>query len=168
MEESPLGFYGGQDFDYEMSMIQQYWTVDNRYKVTLFAIDVVKSKVHSVYGEAKGKDKKFLTPVELVASITIGNSSTSYLSGSGLAKEDYESFEFSVFISELEAKGVNIKRGDFVKYFDGAKPRIFEITTVTNITTNNTTGGYKPFYVKCTAVLVKEDAVPAELKNIKA
>jgi hypothetical protein len=168
MEKSPLGFYGASDFNYEMSMIEEYWTVDNRYKVVLHSIDIVKSKVHSVYGEAKSRDKKFLAPVELSASVVIGQSTTKYLSGAGMAKEEVESFEFSVFISELEAKGVSIKRGDFVNFFDGKTPRIYEVTTVTNITTNNTAGGYKPFYVKCTGVLVKDDAIPAELIFIKA
>jgi hypothetical protein len=166
--ESPLGFYGEDDFSYEMSMVEQYWTVDNRYKITLFPVDIVQSKVHSVYGEAKAKDKKFLPPIELAASILMGQSSTKFISNTGIAKEEVESFDFSVFISELQAKGTSIKRGDFVRYFDGATPRIFEVSTVTNITTNNTAGGYKPFYVKCTGVLVKDDTIPPELNYIKA
>jgi hypothetical protein len=167
MSKGPLGFYDENDFSYEMSMIEQYWTFDNRYKVTLFRIDVINSKVHSIYGEAKAKNKKFLPPVELSASISLGDSTTKYISGSGIAKEDLESFNFSVFISELEQKSVEIKRGDFVMYFDGSKPRIFEVETVTNIASYNTAGGHKPFYLKCTGVLVKEDAVPAELKILK-
>jgi hypothetical protein len=166
--ESPLGFYGENDFNYEMSMIEEYWTVDNKYKITLFAIDVVKSTVHNVYGEAKAKDKKFLPPVELAASILMGESTTKFISNTGIAKEEVESFDFSVFISELETKGVTIKRGDFVRYFDGATPRIFEIATVTNIATNNTAGGYKPFYVKCSGVLVKDDTILPDLNYIKA
>jgi hypothetical protein len=165
--ESPLGFYGENDFSYEMSMIEQYWTIDNRYKITLFPIDIVQSKVHNIYGEAKAKDKKFLPEVELSASIIMGQSTTNYISGTGIAKEEIESFDFSVFISELEAKGASIKRGDFVIYFDGAKARAFEVTTVTNITSNNTAGGYKPFYVKCTGILVKDDALPSDFYKIK-
>jgi hypothetical protein len=164
--ETNHAFYSDRDFSYEMKMMREYWVKDNRYRVTIIGIDMVKSKVHNLYGEAKARDKKFLEPVTLPAKVKLAQSVTKQMSAGGATKEDYEDFSFSVFIADLKENNVDIKRGDFAAYFDGEAVRLFEIATVTNLKAGNLAGGYKPYFIKCTGSLVKEDAVPNNLKDI--
>lgn len=161
----PFMFYHENDFNYEVSLVQNYYKTDSSFKVILYRVDIVKSKVHSLYGEAKAQDKKILDPVELTAVLNIGDVSTTNQSEIGISRETFESFSFSVFLSELSEKDVEIRRGDFILYNDGNSSNFFEITKTTNIQTKNTMYGFKPFYFGVQCTLVKDDALPKELKS---
>ncbi len=135
-------YYGNKDYTYELSLAREYSDADAIAKIVLYRIDIVKSKSHSLYGESRLKDKRFLEPIELNVTTNIDD-----ITG-GLYNESIGIFKFGVYIQELEEKGnIEIKRGDYYKYFDGDKERVFEVTKSSNINTANSQIGYKPIYI---------------------
>lgn len=157
------GSFSEKDYRNEERALRAYWEKEVGFSIRLFRMDTVKSMTKNLYGETKSKDKKFLPAVSLTPSFNIGKSTNKFLSGSGIGKEQYETFEFNLFISEMEEKGVVINKGDFVLFNDGQAIRPFEISTASQINTSNTIGGFRPFYRSFNAVLVSDDKVPPEL-----
>ena len=156
----PFFHYNQNDFDYDTMMGREFWSVDSNFKVMLYRIDVVKTKTHELYGAVYKNDKKFLTPIELTITLNIGNTTNNFLSQNGIVNESLESFKFGVYLQELEEKNCHIKRGDYVKYFDGRVERFFEVTTASNIDTNNSAYGFKPLYKTIECIYVKKDSLP--------
>lgn len=158
-------FMTENSFDLEVEYGRNYLQTDNVQVVTIYKVDVIKSKKHDLYGQSKTKDKVFLTPVKLNVMITVGPSEQSYYGGNegGIARQDTGKLEFGVYLKELEEKGIDILRGDYVEYnMSGNKNRYYEIEDAENVTdtTEKTIGGFKPYWRKITAVPVKEDVVP--------
>lgn len=157
------GFYKEKDYQNELKALRNYWTKDVGFQVALFRIDIVKSTVTNIYGESRAKNKKFLPPVSLVVSFQIGATTNRFMAKSGVNKQEYESFDFNVFIAELEEKEIVINAGDYVLFNDGQVARLFEVNTISNINTTNTIGGFRPFFQHISATLKLGDTVPVEL-----
>lgn len=157
------GFYKEKDYQNELKALRNYWTKDVGFQVALFRIDIVKSTVTNIYGEARAKNKKFLPPVSLVVSFKIGETTNRFMAKGGVNKQEYETFDFNVFIAELEEKEITINAGDYVLFNDGQVARLFEINTISNINTTNTIGGFRPFFQHISATLKLGDTVPVEL-----
>lgn len=162
---TPFKYYGEKDFNYELALAREFSDSDAIAKILLYRVDYVKTQVHKVYGEAKASRKKFLTPIELNVTITVGDLTHEYLGDNGLSRQSPESVKLGVYKEELSEKNVVINKGDFFGYYDGEKERFFEIKNVSNIATNNSTLGYKPFFLTFEGVYVLRDAINEYFNN---
>ncbi len=128
-------------------------------KVMLYRVNTVVTKSHSLYGETKVKNKKFLSPIELQVSLSIEEIKTEYVSKGGIFKETVNGFTFGVYLDELEEKSVGINKGDFVKHFDGEKYHFYEVSFADNIKSNNSLMGYKPIYMLVHGIMVLDNVI---------
>lgn len=150
-------FYDDKDFNYDMSLVDEFFTDDIRFKIMLYRVDVNKSKVTNIYNESKAKDKKFLTPVEINIATSEYAIENNFLTKGGIFNENIKEFKLSILMSELEQKNITINRGDFFKWNDGQVERVFKINSLSNINSDNTAYGYKPFYITLECQLSKEN-----------
>lgn len=152
---SPYGLYNSEDFNYQQMMTQTYFNTYVNWKIMLYRINTIKSVKNSIYGESKPTDKEFLTPVEITIIPTIGDVEMEYKGKDGINNQKINNFTFGVYKEELTNKNLTIKNGDYVIYNDGETNRVYEIITVSELDTNNSAYGFKPFYknIKCKLVL---------------
>lgn len=153
-------FFDTIDANYQEGLVRSFFGEIQNFTITLHRVDIVKSKVHRLYGEAKAHNKKLLEPIELTIVPTIGDSETNFIGSGGLYDERISEFSFAAFIEELEDKGAKINKGDFVSYNDGDVLRYFEITKSSNVKSNNTIAGTRPYYINVKCIHVKADALP--------
>lgn len=142
--------------------------MDSQFTVILYRIDsvgTVQTGSRHHVGESRANQKKFLAPVEITARIQAGKPSFKFLAGTGVSKQEYESFSFNVFLSDLEERNVNIRSGDFALFNDGDKERFFEVKTVSTLNSVHGGRGFKPTYMEVTAVLKGDATIPDALKN---
>ncbi len=152
-------YYAEGDFSYEMSFLNEYYSSEVKFKIILYRLDIIKSKTTNIYGESKAKDKKFLPPVELSIAMNGYVVEQNFLTKGGLFNENISEFNFSVLMSELTDKNVVINEGDFLKFNDGQLERNFEITKYTNINSDNTAYGFKPYFTLISCKLAKDNIV---------
>ncbi len=162
---TPFKYYSEKDFVYEQMFSREYSDTDAIAIIRLYRMDIVKSSVHRIYGEAKPSQKKFLTPIEMNVTITLGDLEHNNIVSSGINRQNPSSVELGIYKEEMEEKNVTINKGDFFAYFDGERERFYEIITVSNIASNNSMLGYKPFYMTFTAVHVLRDAIEEYFNN---
>jgi len=166
LENDRMGlFMTDNSFHLDMMYGQNFLQTDNAQKVKLHKINVVKTKTHDLYGQAKTKDKKFMPPVTLSVMITVADGSQEYYGGNagGITRDDTGALTFGVYLTELEDKGVDFDRGDIIEYnLSGDKDRYYEIEDMNSVTaeTSKTLGGFKNYWKRVSAVPVKEDVVP--------
>jgi hypothetical protein len=156
---TPFKFYGEKDFLADQDYAREFSNQDAIAIITLYRIDSLKSVTSSIYGEAKAKDKKFLTPISLNVTMEMDKSENEYMAEVGINRENINMVKFGVYKDELDEKNVSINRGDYFKYFDGEKYRNFEITAVSNVNSNNSMIGYKPYFITCEATMVLNNVV---------
>jgi hypothetical protein len=166
LEERRYGLFMSENsFDLDIEYGRNYLQTDNAQKVKIHKINVVTSKSHQLYGQAKTKDKKFFPPVEISVMVTVEGNKQNYYGDNpgGITREDSGNIVFGVYLKELEEKELIIDRGDIVEYnLSGLKNRFYEIENAENVTdtTDKTIGGFKSYWKKVTAVPVKEDVTP--------
>lgn len=158
-------FMTENSFDLDVEYGRNFLRTDNVQELTIFKVDLIKSKSHSLYGQSKAKDKKFFSPVKIKVMITVEPNEQEYYGNNsgGIAREDTGKLVFGVYLKELEEKKLEVNRGDYVEYnISGNKNRYYEIENANNVedTTDKTIGGYKTYWKKIIAVPVKEDVVP--------
>ena len=163
----PFAFFKQSDFDYEQVMAREFHTVDNKFTVTIFRINSVATQStgnrHQI-AESRSREKNFHAPVEFAAQIEAGAATFKYIGGSGIQKQEYESFSCNIFLADMETKNVVIHSGDFLLFNDGDKDRFFEITTITTVNTGNGRG-FKPVFAHIAAVLKGDASIPDSLKK---
>lgn len=153
-------FMNENSFDLDIMLGRHYLNNDVVFIIKLYRINVIESKSHKLYGEAKPKDKKYFSPVELNIMFNITeNQQTYYGNEQGLTREDSGNLIFGIYIKELEEKKTEINRGDIIEYnFSGDRPRYFEVENANNVVdTTQTIANMKPYWKRITAVPVKED-----------
>lgn len=158
-------FMSEQSFDLDVMYGRKFLKTDNAQEVILHKINIIETKVHSLYGQAKARDKKFMTPVRLSVMVTVEESKQEYYGSGqgGIVRDDTGNLVFGVYLKELEEKNVEINRGDIIEYnLSGTKNRYYEVENANNVpdTTNKTIGGFKNYWLQVTAVPVKSDVVP--------
>lgn len=158
-------FMSENSFNLEVEYGRNFLQTDNAQIVTIYKVNITKTKTHSLYGQTKTKDKKFFTPVTLNVMVNVNPNEQSYYGNTpgGITREDTGKLVFGVYLKELEEKKLEIDRGDYVEYnMSGTKYRYYEIENAENVvdTTDKTIGGFKPYWKQITAVPVKEDVVP--------
>jgi len=144
---------------------QQFIKNDNVHEVFLFKINIVESKSHGLYGQAKSKDKVYSKPIRLHVMPTMDENKQEQYGGSGLIREDTGDLEFGVYMKELQELNVDIDRGDIIRYnLSGQKNRFYEVTNARNVndTPEFSFGGFYTYWKKITATPVKDDVLPIE------
>ena len=139
-------FYSEKDFNRDLRYSREFSTADAIAKIILYRINTVKTKSHKLYGESKVFQKEFLKPIELSVTMVVDDPTTKFMASNGIFNERIDLIKFGVYKEELDEKDCHINRGDFFIYFDGDKERKFEITKISNVESNNSTLGYKPFF----------------------
>lgn len=166
IENQRMGlFMTSNSFDLDVMYGRNYLQTDNAQEVIIHKINVIETKSHSLYGQAKTKDKKFMTPVRISAMVTVEEGKQEYYGGNqgGITRDDSGNISFGVYIKELEEKHLEINRGDIVEYnMSGEKNRYYEVESANTVNdeTKKTIGGFRSYWKKITAVPVKEDVVP--------
>lgn len=166
LENNRMGmFMTDNSFDLEVMYGRNFLQTDNAQTVIIHKINIIETKSHSLYGQSKTKDKKFMTPVTISVMVTIEDGKQEYYgSGSGgISRDDSGNISFGVYLKELKEKNIEIDRGDIIEYnMSGEKNRYYEVESANNVTdeTKKTIGGFKPYWKRIVGVPVKEDVVP--------
>lgn len=166
IEDNRMGlFMSDNSFDLDVMYGRNFLQTDNAQTVILHKINILETKSHSLYGQSKTKDKKFMTPVTLSVMVTIDDGKQEYYGNSqgGISRDDSGNISFGIYIKELEEKQIEIDRGDIIEYnMSGEKNRYYEVESANNVNdeTKKTIGGFAPYWKKITGVPVKEDVVP--------
>lgn len=158
-------FMTNNSFDLDVMYGRNFLQTDNAQEVIIHKINLIETKSHSLYGQAKTKDKKFMPPVRISVMITVEEGKQENYGGNpgGIARDDTGSLVFGVYLKELEEKQLEIDRGDIIEYnLSGEKSRYYEVESANNVTdeTNKTIGGFKPYWKRVVSIPVKEDVIP--------
>lgn len=159
-------FMTDNSFDLEIMYGRAYLKSDSVHYITLYKVNTIETKAHKLYGQAKSKDKVFMTPVKLnIMLLNIEEAQQSYYGNTqgGITRDDTGNLIFGVYLKELDELNIDIDRGDYIEYnLSGEKNRYYEVEYANKVTDigNRTIAGYKPFYKKIIAIPVKEDTIP--------
>lgn len=164
-EEERYGlFMSDNSYDLDVMYGREYLKTDSPFYVTYYKINVIKSRVDDLYGEAKPADKKFFAPIKINVMIDIEDGDLKFLSETGIGRDDIGNLVFGVFEEELKEKQLDINIGDYISYnISGQRERFFEISKADYVSdaSSKTRGGFRSAYWrKVEAVPVKEDVVP--------
>ncbi len=166
IESGRMGLFMNNDsFDLDVMYGRNYLETDNHQEVIIYKINIIETKSHSLYGQAKTKDKKFMPPVRISVMVNIEEGKQENYGGNpgGVVRDDSGNISFGVYLKELEEKQLEIDRGDIIEYnLSGEKNRYYEVESANNVvdSTNKTIGGFKPYWKRIVGVPVKEDVVP--------
>lgn len=156
-------FMSENSFNYEIMLGREYLKTDAPNIITLHRIDIIKTKTDDLYSETVASEKVFQPAVKLHASVSIEKGSQAYLAEGGIVNDQSGPLHATIYLKELEEKGVEINRGDIIAYNQsGERERYYEITDANNVTddSSHTIAGMKPFWKKIIAIPVKGDVVP--------
>ena len=134
------------------------------FNVKIYKINIIESKTHKLYGQAKAKDKVFFAPVEIKAMVNVAdNEQRNYGDNQGgIAREDTGPITVDVYLEELKEKQLEIDRGDIIEYnFSGDKPRYYEVESANNVTdsTSQTIANFRPYWKRIIGIPVKSDTI---------
>lgn len=130
----------------------------------LFKMDLQKTKVHPLYGEAKVKH--YMTPVEIFGRINVEVEDPKYQVKQGLTKKGFGNFTAHIYIDQLrdldliEKEQGNViitkmKGGDYIGY-KGQFYKIYD-DGYSQISNKHSWGGDRRFYITIKAFEVDED-----------
>lgn len=165
-EDQRMGmFMSEKSFDLDVMYGRNFLNTDNTQFIYLHRINLIETEVHDLYGQAKAKDKKFMTPVKLSIMIDVEEGTQEFYGRveGGVVRDDTGTLRFGIYLKELEEKETEINRGDIIEYnLSGEKNRYYEVESANNITdeTSKTIGGFKSYWKRVVAIPVKEDVVP--------
>ena len=132
----------------------------------LFRIDYSKTKIHSLYGEAKVKH--FYPPIEVFGRINVEVIDPTYHTKGGLVKKGFGNLTAHIYLEQLRDLELidkedgniiisKIKMGDFVNY----KGQYYQITDDghSQISNKHSWAGDRRFYITVKGFEVDEDTV---------
>lgn len=166
LENNRMGlFMSDNSFELDVMYGRNFLQTDNAQRVKIYKINIIETKSHSLYGQAKQKDKKFIPPVEISVMVTIEDGKQEFYgdNSGGIVRDDSGNISFGVYLKELEEKQLELNRGDIIEYnMSGEKNRYYEIDSVNSVTdeTKKTIGGFKSYWKKVIGVPVHSDSVP--------
>jgi hypothetical protein len=166
IEDERYGLFMNENsFNLDIMYGRNFLHTDNVQTVKIHKINIIESKSHKLYGQAKAKDKVFMPPVTISIMISIEDGQQKFYGDNvgGIVRDDTGNLSFGVYLEELKEKKIQIDRGDIVEYnLSGEKARYYEVESANNVTdtTAKTIGGFKNYWKKVTAVPIKEDVVP--------
>jgi len=168
LEDERYGlFMSDNSFDLDVFYGRQFLKTDNVQYVNLHRINIIETKSHSLYGQAKSTDKKFLPVIKLNVMLTIEDGEQVFYGADngGITRDDTGNLTFGIYLKELEEKNAEINRGDIIEYnFSGEKSRFYEVEKANNVTdtTNKSIGGFKPYFKSIVCIPVKSDVINIE------
>jgi hypothetical protein len=142
-------FFGGEDFNLEVEMGQEWLHGDMNFTVILYRVDRYKSKTDDVYGEVVEDGAKFLPPIELKGYVKIVAPTNQKLGNSKLRQEEPGNMSFSLYQKELDDMQVDILFGDYLAYYETeSKVRYYSVVDDGRVVSDNrhNYGGVRPFY----------------------
>ena len=165
LENKRYGLFMSQNsFDLEVMYGRNFLLTDNVQEVIIHRVNIIETKTHSLYGQTKAKNRRYLTPVIISAFVMVEEGKQSYLGNNpgGITRDDTGNISIGVYLKELEEKNIEINRGDIIEYnMSGSKNRYYEVDNANNVTdtTDKTIGGFGVFYKKITGVPVKTEVI---------
>lgn len=153
-------FFGGEDFDLEISMGEEWLLGDMNFTVVLYRVDRQKTKTDDVYGEALQDGIQFLAPVELKGLVQVMVPTPKLMGGSKVEMHEPGNMKFSIYQKTLDDLGVEIFFGDYLGYYESEdRVRYYVVSDDGYVKSDNrhTYGGYKPFYRTIVATFVSEN-----------
>ena len=158
-------FTNNNSFDLDIMYGRNYLKIDNPQQVILHKINIIETKSHTLYGQTKSSDKKFLPPVRLSAMVLVESSKQDFYGNAqgGIVRDDTGNLVLGIYNKELEEKHVEIDRGDIIEYnMNGDKSRYYEVENANKVAdeTSKSIGGFISYWIKITAVPVKQDVIP--------
>lgn len=142
-------FFGGEDFNLDTSMGQEWLEGDMNFTVVLYRIDRYRTRIDDVYGESPEGGIQFLAPIELKGYVQILAPTAQRLGTSRVEQNEPGNLRFSVYQSYLDELNVDIQYGDYIGYYETeSKKRYYSVADDGRVVSDNkhTYGGYKPFY----------------------
>lgn len=162
-EEQRYGLFMNENsFNTDIKFGRNYMGTDVVHRVKIYKVNIIESKTHNLYGQAKASDKKYFAPVEINAMITVEDQQQSFYGDSqgGIVRDDTGPITVGVYLDELEEKKIEIDRGDIIEYnMSGERDRYYEVENAQNVVdaTSQTIAGFRPYWKQITAVPIKED-----------
>jgi hypothetical protein len=153
-------FFGGEDFELDVSMGQEWLEGDMNFTVVLYRIDRYKTKTDDVYGEALEDGIQYLAPVEVKGYVQILAPTNKALGTSKVVQQEPGNLKFSVYQKTLDDLGVEIFMGDYLGYQENEKRmRYYSVVDdgLVKVDNKHTYGGYKPFYRTIVATYSSEN-----------
>lgn len=166
LENQRYGLFMNEDsFDLDIAYGEHYLESDVNYFILIHKINLVETKSHDLYGQAKSKDKSFFPPVKINAMTSIGDNTNEYYGNNegGISREDTGNITIGVYLSELKRKNIEIDRGDIIEWNQsGEMSRYYEVESAQNVvdSTSQTIAGFKSYWKRIIGVPVKSDIVP--------
>ncbi|MFW5847420.1 MAG: hypothetical protein ACOCVF_00675 [bacterium] len=165
-KEHRYGLFVNDKSNYlDVSYGRQFIEKDNVHEVYLYKVKIIESKSHSLYGQAKSEDKVFSKPIRLNVMPSMDENEQEQYGGSGLVREDTGKLTCGIYMKELQEKGVDIDRGDIIRYnMSGEKNRYYEVESANNVndTPEYSFGGFYIYWKKIVATPVKDDTIPID------
>jgi hypothetical protein len=165
-EEQRYGlFMNEKSFNIDVMFGRNYLKTDVVHRIKVYKVNVIESKSHALYGQAKASDKKYFAPVAVDAMITVEDQEQSFYGNSegGIVRDDTGPITVGIYLDELKEKKLEVDRGDIIEYnMSGERDRYYEVENAQNVvdSTSQTIAGFKPYWRQITAVPVKEDITP--------
>lgn len=153
-------FFGGEDYDLEISMGTEWLVGDMNFTVILYRIDRQKTKTDDVYGEALEDGIQYMAPVELKGLVQVMAPSTKTVGSSKIEISEPGNMKFSIYQKTLNDLDVEIFQGDYLGYYESEdRVRYYVVSDDGYVKSDNrhTYGGYKPFYRTIIATYVSEN-----------
>ena len=153
-------FFGGEDFNLEISMGEEWLVGDMNFKVILYRIDRYRTKTDDVYGEVLEDGIQFLAPIELNGLVQVMAPQNKFLGNSKVEQLEPGNMKFSIYQKTLNDLGVNIFVGDYIGYYETEdRVRYYVVSDDGLVVSDNkhSYGGYKSFYRTITATYVSEN-----------
>jgi hypothetical protein len=141
-------FFGGEDFDLDIGMGQEWLEGDMNFTIVLYRIDRYKTKKDDVYGEVLEDGVQFMAPTN------------KFYGNSKIEIQEPGNMKFSIYQKQLEDLNVEIFMGDYIGYYETEdRVRYYTVSDDGYVRSDNkhTYGGYKPFYRTITATWVSEN-----------
>ena len=153
-------FFGGEDFNLEISMGEEWLVGDMNFKVVLYRVDRYRTKTDDVYGEVLEDGIQFMAPIELNGLVQVMAPQNKFLGNSKVEQVEPGNMKFSIYQKTLDDMGVNIFMGDYFGYYETEdRVRYYVVSDDGLVVSDNkhTYGGYKSFYRTITATFVSEN-----------
>jgi len=141
-------FFGGEDFDLDISMGREWLGGDMNFTIVLYKVDRTKTVQDAVYGEVLQDGIQFLPPVSINAYVRIEEAAEQFLGQSKIIQNEPGLLKFAVYKQELADLQVNIELGDYIGLQKLKQDTIQLLMLVFLTTTINThTVGIKVFII---------------------
>jgi hypothetical protein len=152
-------FWSQNDFDFNVSVGQEYLHGDINMKLVLYRVDRQKTDTDNVYAEV-GKDQvKYFPPIEFNALVRVEEPKNESYKNGIVRRIEPGNMVLSVYIQHLNELGVEIRYGDFIGYPETEDTmRYYTVSNDGKVTSDNKHNmfGYKPYYRTITCVPAQE------------